>query len=99
MIKYEITKKYVGNPETNTIYINFKRNEIILKCMNKRCGKRVCLPMKGNGHTWSVNYKIKFPSFKREIKEPLNIWPSIHSLQHKEKCHYFIRNGKVKWED
>lgn len=94
-IKALEVEQMVFDPKDDIVYVDFKHQRIILKCPNKNCGQTVVLPLKKGKQIWSVETKRVF--WKKHVKDPITIHPSIYSTTHKEKCHYFIRKGKVVW--
>lgn len=75
----------VFEPKENTLYVDKEHKRMILQCPNKECRRHVTLPMEGQKHIWKFDEKTNTVS------------PSINSLTHNHKCHYFITDGKVWW--
>lgn len=51
-----------------------------------------------NGHRIMLNTdKNRWPYWSINIQDSLTISPSIDYRDSKLRCHYFIRNGRIKW--
>ena len=51
-----------------------------------------------SGHRIMLNTdKLRSPHWTVTTRASLTISPSIDSAHLKRRCHYFIRNGRIKW--
>lgn len=96
-MRRNIKVEYINGPlfelEDDTIYVNLKKKELLLNCMNPECRRRVRLTL---GHKGKWNIKTK-GFFRKRVVEPVTITPSIWSKHHKDECHYTIINGVLTW--
>ncbi len=52
----------------------------------------------GRGHRILLNTdKSRRPHWSVSLDGPLSITPSIDSVYAMHRCHYFVRDGKVRW--
>ena len=50
------------------------------------------------GHRLMVNLdRARHPFWRIESARPLSIYPSIDNLTPARRCHFIIRNGKLRW--
>lgn len=50
------------------------------------------------GHRIMLNTdKTRFPYWSVNTKGALTIYPSIDYRTSKQRCHYFIRHGRIRW--
>ena len=50
------------------------------------------------GHRLMVNLDpARHPFWRIESPRPLSIYPSIDNLTLERRCHFIIRNGKLRW--
>ena len=51
-----------------------------------------------SGHRIMLNTdKLRLPQWSTTVKGPLTILPSVDYHESSQRCHYFIRKGRVKW--
>ena len=52
----------------------------------------------GAGHRIMLNLNpARRPWWVLRSRVPLTIAPSIDDVGHRRRCHFFVRNGKVRW--
>ena len=50
------------------------------------------------GHRLMVNLdRSRKPVWSVDSLKPLTLRPSIDDIRHERRCHFYMRNGKVKW--
>ena len=50
------------------------------------------------GHRLMVNLdKSRCPYWNIDSVKPLTIYPSIHDITPRRRCHFFMRGGRIKW--
>jgi hypothetical protein len=53
-----------------------------------------------SGHRIMLNAdKARSPYWTITVQGPLTIAPSIDYFHSKRRCHYFVRNGHIKWHE
>ena len=50
------------------------------------------------GHRLMVNLdKHRYPFWSIDSLRPLSVWPSIDSMSSSGRCHFVVRNGRIRW--
>ena len=50
------------------------------------------------GHRLMVNLdRTRYPFWTIELQRPLSIHPSIDNITRTRRCHFTIRNGRLRW--
>ena len=41
--------------------------------------------------------KHRYPFWSIDSLRPLSVWPSIDSMSPSGRCHFVVRNGRIRW--
>lgn len=85
MFKNKLVESIPRNMKSDVLYISIKYNSVGHLCPCG-CEEEVFTPISKNG--WKITYN----------GESISLYPSIGNWGLKCQSHYWIKNGKIKWD-